>query len=200
MEKYLIKKAGPNIDWANIPTLNIDKQLWGTDTDIKAQAQICYDENGLYVHMSAEEKDIRAEIDYPLGMICFDSCLEFFFSPDENDARYLNFEINPNCFTFIGVSFCLHDNTRICPAKEEELFRKHSNRTENGWEVFYSIPMDFLRVIFPSCVLTSGRIVRANCYKCGDKTANPHYLAWNTIESDVADYHLPQYFGEMILE
>lgn len=200
MKNYTIKKVTNAIDWEAVPTLNIDCQLWGTDTDIKAWAQICYDEKGLYVHMSAEEKEIRAEIKAPLGLVCYDSCLEFFFCPDENDPRYLNFEINPNCFTFIGVSYCRNDNTRICPAKEEELFCKQSRYTEKGWEVFYTIPMEFLRVIFPGCVLRSGRTIRANCYKCGDKTSDPHYLAWNPIDSDTADYHLPQYFGTMVLE
>lgn len=200
MERYTIKKTAGELDWVNVPALKIDKQLWGTHTDIRAQAQICYDETGLYVHMNAEEKDIRAEINQPLQPVCFDSCLEFFFCPDEDDPRYLNFEINPNCFTFIGVSFCRSDNTRICPAKEEQLFCKRSRYTENGWEVYYTIPLEFLRVLFPHCVLRSGVRIRANCYKCGEKTVNPHYLSWNPVVSEQPDYHRPQDFGLMVLE
>ena len=41
--------------------------------------------------------------------------------------------------------------------------------------------------------------VRANFYKCGDKTAHPHFLSWNPVVSSKPDFHRPECFGELIL-
>jgi len=200
MKHYIIKRICNLFDWQDIPVLSIDCQPWGNSTDIKAWAQICYNDAGLFVHMWAKEKDVRAELTRPLSMVCQDSCLEFFFCPDENDARYVNFEINPNCCTFIGVSHCRSQSIRLCPENEAVLFNKHSNYTAIGWEVSYTIPLSFLNVLFPACKFYSGAIIKANCYKCGDKTTVPHYFSWNPVQNEVPDFHRPQDFGEMILE
>ena len=45
--------------------------------------------------------------------------------------------------------------------------------------------------------LEPGRVIRANCYKCGDKTVREHYMMWNPTTSDTPDFHRPQDFGEM---
>ena len=42
--------------------------------------------------------------------------------------------------------------------------------------------------------------MRANCYKCGDCTVQPHYLAWNPPTSENPDFHRPQDFGALIFE
>jgi len=199
-EQYTVKRADGDIIWDLVPVLDIGNRLWNTDTDIRARAQLCYDENALYVHMSADEKNIRAELQGPLQPVCQDSCLEFFFCPDGSDDRYINFEINPNCATFIGVGHGREDNIRVCPEREEALFKKKSCRTETGWEVFYTLPVIFLRALFPNCVLSSGVRIRANLYKCGDCTENPHYLSWNTVVCETPDFHRVQDFGVTVLE
>ncbi len=174
--------------------------MWIPSEQIQMMAQICYDQDALYVHMQAVEPEIRAEYDAPLSMICEDSCMEFFFGPDPDDDRYLNFEINPNCRTFIGLGSCRGDNVRLAPMNEEELFQKKAARTADGWEVSYRIPLTFLRALFPGYELRSGTVIRANCYKCGDLTPSPHYLSWNPVVHPTPDFHRSCDFGMMILE
>ena len=41
--------------------------------------------------------------------------------------------------------------------------------------------------------------LRANFYKCGDKTAHPHFLSWNPVGTPSPDFHRPEFFGELIL-
>ena len=41
----------------------------------------------------------------------------------------------------------------------------------------------------------SGRTMRANFYKCGDKTLKPHFLSWSPIQSEKPDFHRPEDFG-----
>ena len=58
--------------------------------------------------------------------------------------------------------------------------------------------LSFLRQFYPSYTLEPGRVIRANCYKCGDLTDHPHYLSWNEVQSDTPSFHRPQDFGLLI--
>lgn len=200
MKTYTICRVNGTPDWNQIPVLYVDEYLWGSTREIAMQAQICYDESAFYVHMKAVEPHIRAEHRAPLSMICEDSCMEFFFCPEENDDRYVNVEVNPNAYTFIGISHCRADNVRLCPSDEEELFCKTVTRTEDGWDLQYRIPVSFLRVFFPNYQLCAGKIIRANVYKCGDLTVKTHYLSWNPVVNPTPDFHRSCDFGRMILE
>ena len=91
------------------------------------------------------------------------------------------------------------ERVRLCPKSERETFRPVCTRTPDGWTAEYRIPLSFLRILYPEFSLRSGVSFRANCYKCGDKTVNPHFLAWNAVETAAPDFHRPEFFGEMIL-
>jgi Carbohydrate-binding family 9 len=45
-----------------------------------------------------------------------------------------------------------------------------------------------------------GKKCKANFYKCGDKLAQPHFLAWNRIETPEPDFHQPAFFGDIEFE
>lgn len=199
MKQYTITPVKGTPDWSVIPTLDIDAQNWLPPVDISAKAQICYDEKGLYVHLRAWEKDIRAEEVGPLQPICDDSCLEFFLRPEENDPRYFNLEMNSLGFSYVGLCYDRNWNCRLAPDYEEDIFEKKINRLEDGWEIFYTVPVSFLQVFFPGFALTTGKKLYANCYKCGDKTPNPHYLSWNPCDPDLVDFHQIKTFGLMEL-
>jgi hypothetical protein len=96
MREYTIARTYDAPDFSAVEALPIDTLLWCPEVPITAQAQICYDETALYVRLSAQEPNIRAEERGPLGVPCVDSCLEFFFCPIEGDDRYLSIECNPN--------------------------------------------------------------------------------------------------------
>jgi len=40
----------------------------------------------------------------------------------------------------------------------------------------------------------------ANAYKCADGTSSPHWLTWASVDWDGANFHLPQFFGELAFE
>ena len=199
MREYTITKVSGAPDWSSIPSLDVDNYQWGEPLDIQMKSQICYDETGIYVHLRAWEKNIRAELNGPLSMVCEDSCMEFFFRPVAEELRYFNVEINPNGQTYIGMGDG-QELIRIAPENEDEYLEKKWNYTEDGWEVFYKIPVSFIRVFFPGYVLRSGMILYANSYKCGDCTVVPHYISWNFVDVPEPSYHQPTHFGKMILE
>ena len=194
---YSIVKVQGNPDWTLIPELSADNILWKPDCGIRAFGQFCYDDSSLYVHLRAVEKEIRASFTAPLSPVYQDSCLEFFFMPEGGD-RYFNFEINPNGCLYIECGRDRSDRFVLYRSDLQERFQIRTERDENGWEVYYQIPLDFIRLFYPDFQFSG--ILNANVYKCGDKTDHPHYLSWNPITSEKPDFHRPEDFGMMIFE
>jgi len=196
MNQYTILRRKEPFSWEQIPALPVSNQLWGTETDITAQAQLCYDGEAIYVAMEATERHIRAEECGKLGMPCLDSCLEFFFCPIPGDNRYFNIEYNPNCCLCFGFG----GDCRVRLVVKEELLAPQVTRTEAGWRIEYRIPFQLIRQFVPEFTPASGTAIRANCYKCGELTVRNHYLSWNPVELPKPCFHCPPHFGIMYFE
>ncbi len=192
---YTITRVKAAPDWGKIPELQLENILWEPDCGIRAAGQFCCDGENLYVRLRAEEKNIRAENTAPLSPVWEDSCLEFFFMPEEGD-RYFNFEINPNGCLYIGFGHGRADSTALCRGNMAELFAIQTARTADGWEADYRIPLSFLQLFYPD--YTFAGALRANVYKCGDRTQEKHYLSWNPVTSEKPDFHRPEDFGRMV--
>ena len=115
------------------------------------------------------------------------------------DGRYFNVEFNLNGCMFLGFGHGRADSIRLIPEDHKALFHVRTVRLSDGWELYYDIPLSFLRLFYPDYTLEPGRVIRANCYKCGDKTVREHYMMWNPTTSDTPDFHRPEDFGEMEL-
>lgn len=199
MKEYTIIKKPENFSWEKVPSLTICEPLEPVEVTIHAQAQICYDDQALYVHLICDEKEIRAELTGPLDEVCSDSCMEFFFSPMAGDRRYFNIESNFNQAIYLGIGSDAHNLVRLIP--EEPSILPQSRKTEEGWELTYSIPYEFIRRFFPDFQVYSGKEIRANCFKCADLTEPPHYLTWNPHPLlEYASFHNPDAFGLMKFE
>lgn len=198
MRNYTIVKKPEILDWSKIPVAPIDNHLWLDPIDISCTAQVCYDEDAMYVRMTAKEKNIRAEETELLGMPCLDSCLEFFFRPFEDSLRYINIELNPNCCMWLG--YRNEENKLIRIEEPSSILDAKAERTADGWEVIYRVPAALIAKYFEGFKLESGRTIPANFYKCGDLTARKHYIAWNKIEQDDPAFHVPEWFGTTVLE
>lgn len=196
MKEYVISRCSGQPDWDTVPALAIDTPLWTPPVDIRAQAQLCYDDAALYVRLRAWETHIRAEETGPLCSPCEDSCLEFFFRPDPEDTRYFNIEFNPNGCLYLGFGNELKDLVRLLPHHAPIV--PEIVILSDGWQITYSIPYTFIRHFFPQFRPVSGGTIRANCYKCGDLTPTVHFLAWNSVEDGVNHtFHAPKLFGLM---
>ena len=192
--RYTIRPVIDTPDWLSVPSLSLSHILWEPDCGIRASGRFCHDSLALYVNLRAAEKQIRAEYTAPLSPVCRDSCLEFFFMP-ENEDRYFNFEINPNGCLYIGFGRGREDSTALYRENMRQLFGIRTERTPDGWEAFYRIPLSFLRLFMPDFAFEGS--LRANVYKCGDLTEREHYLSWNPVASETPDFHRPADFGRM---
>ncbi len=199
MNHYTITKVGGKPQWENIPSLDVNNYQWLPELDIQMKAQICYSDEGIHVHLRAWEQNIRAEHNAPVSMVCEDSCMEFFFRPMEDDLRYFNFEINPNGCTYIGFGPDMPNLVRLLPQEEDTFLEKSVGYTEGGWEAFFTVPVSMVQVFFPEFRLTPGKKIYANCYKCGDETVQPHFMAWNYVDVPEPSFHQPAHFGLMEL-
>lgn len=198
MKTYTLKKITGAPDWSTIPVMPIDTLLWTDPLPVTAQAQLCWDEDALYLRMEAIEPNIRMKETDRLAEICYDSCLEFFLQLTE-EPTYMNFEINPLANYLIGQGRCGVDRRlRIIVPDFETRMDPKVTFTENGWVLTYKVPFSFLQLFYPQFEAKVGVKVRANCYKCGDKTVKPHYLAWNPVVNDEPAFHKPDYFGQLI--
>ena len=198
MKEYTVTRCNGTPDWATVPALEIDVHHNTPEVDVRAWAQVCYDDKALYIRMEAEEKDVRATYSGLLDEVCEDSCLEFFLSPIPGDKRYFNIEMNPNGAMYFGFGTSCEDLIRLicqeCPVIVPEI-----TRTEKGWFVNYSVPFWFLRLFFPSFEGKQGDTVRANFYKCGEQTDPKHFLCWCPVVKRPHAFHNPDCFGTLIL-
>ena len=193
--QYQIQRVAGKPDWNEIKKALIDQRLWLPCEQISGYAQLAYDDSRLYVHLHAEEPMIRAENTGVLDQPCQDSCLEFFVSAAEQDTRYINIEMNPNLCLYFGFGTGNEDLMRILLPDGAKTLNASGERTAEGWDVAYELPFQLLRLFFPDFI-PHGKI-RGNFYKCGDLTAQEHYLAWNHIDVERPNFHLPEYFGEL---
>ena len=198
MKSYIIKKVNtePSAeDWINANIAYLDVQPCSKyPCHYETKAQLLYTNEALYVHFYTTETKLRVQNTERNSNVYEDSCIEFFFSPDENDNRYFNFEINA-----IGTILLFVCNGRGNYEKflfDEEMFDIKTIITKNGWELFYKIPFSFILEHFD----VISKNFKGNFYKCGNKTAERHYACWNEINLPEPELHCPKFFGKLIFE
>ena len=193
MNTYTVVRRPEDGNWETVPILKMENCLFPSESTVTAKAQVCYDENALYVKLQAKEEHIRAELTGALDEICEDSCLEFFFSPMAGDDRYFNLEVNPNGAMYFGFGTSVQNLYRLIP--ENHPIRPVIEKAEDGWSVEYAFPAKFVRLFFPEFALKPGKKIRANFFKCGELTPVPHWLCWNDIPAERGTFHCPEHFG-----
>lgn len=187
----------------NIPYNSIDVINWHVFPYCpKVEFAIAHTGDTILLHYRVEEGGVRAVAGEDLGNVWEDSCCEFFASPDA-DGSYYNLE--SNC---IGTILLCNGKGReermqapLSALKKIDrwasLGRKVIGLDEKAhqWELSLVIPVSaFFRHEIDNL---SGLIIHGNFYKCGDKTAHPHFLSWNPIDIPSPDFHRPDFFGEI---
>ena len=163
--------------------------------------RIARTQDALVVDFRVSGLDLRAQNLEDNGRQWEDSCVEVFIKDPEKDTYY-NFEINA-----LGkVLACSGADRHGRVARPEEEMKEilRFGQLEGGpldeggiwtWRVGVVIPFKLIGINPDN--LPAG--IRANFYKCGDKTAHPHYLSWSPIDTPKPDFHRPEFFGELIL-
>ncbi|HHV99771.1 MAG TPA: hypothetical protein GXX36_09405 [Clostridiaceae bacterium] len=210
---YTIKRIDKSIAndeiWQTVPEADIEFAPWNQNGyRPKSTAKMFYTEEAFHVLLKSFEKEIKAVYRNMNDPVCKDSCLEFFFCPNpERDRRYMNFEFNPVGTLFLSVGEGRYDRKLLYTNWKEAFcvktaIRKQTpeNNSQPFWSVEFCIPFEFIRSIYGNIEFVSGHKMKGNFYKCGDETKYPHYMCWNNISKSTPDFHVPEFFGELVLE
>lgn len=156
----------------------------------------------LFVRFDVSGLGLKAEFAETNQPVWQDSCVEVFIG-DADGMGYRNIEVN--C---IGTLLSSHQKSRgvevmrISEREAESVIRLSSLPREtfseidgeHRWSVIIGIPFTLIGYETPP------RRLRANFYKCANKSRWPHYLSWSRIDTPKPDFHRPEFFGELILE
>lgn len=158
---------------------------------------IAYTSTCILLKYFVTEKQIRAEIKNINGSVWEDSCVEFFISFNEG-STYYNLEFNCKGVGLIGYGSDRLNRELLSPGLISLVKTTCSLsrvNEESCWKLLLEIPYQVFSYSVVHSVGLRNYSCMANFYKCGDKLEDPHYVAWNNIESVLPDFHLPQYFG-----
>jgi hypothetical protein len=171
----------------------------------KVRFNIAYGQKEIYLKYYVHEQYVMAQKGKSNESVCEDSCVEFFVSP-EDDGIYYNFEFNPIGTCLVGKGTGRADSRVIDPAYIARIRRLGTMGTvpfeektgDLSWELTIAIPVEAFAG--KDIKTLSGKVFKANFYKCGDKLTRPHYLTWNPVGTPNPDYHQPKYFGTLEFE
>jgi hypothetical protein len=171
----------------------------------EVSVQIAYNENELFLQYKVEEQSVKALHTENNSKVWTDSCVEFFLSPDANEAYY-NLEMNGIGTALLGFrqkgEASVHadvktiDSIRRMSTLGNSPFPEIEEQTE--WQITMAIPWEayFKHNLKP----VSGRKMRGNFYKCGDELAVPHFVSWTKINTEKPSFHQPRFFGGLEFE
>jgi hypothetical protein len=179
----------------------IDKINW-KDYSYKPEVEfsIAYSNHEIFLKYYINERYFKAEKTESNQMVCEDSCVEFFTSP-EDDGIYYNLEFNAIGTCLLGSGTERANSVRANPEIISKIRRMSSAGKEpfservgeNMWTITIAIPFE---VFFHHKISDlKGKTFKANFYKCGDMLSVPHYVTWNPVGTENPDYHKPEFFG-----
>lgn len=170
---------------------------------LPVKVRVAHDGNRFYLYYTVTGEQLRAVNTRDFGSVWEDSCVEFFMQR-EGEKMYRNFECN-----VFGVMLSRKQEARgegVSQIDQMPSIFRHgtvSHRYEGDtqvtdWTMYLEIPKQAMG--FADHESFAGQRVRANFYKCGDETPEPHFLSWNPIDTPKPDFHLPEFFGLLELE
>lgn len=178
----------------------VDQVCWPAEFPYKpaVKAFIGHSATHLFVRFEVAEQNVKAVTTESNGPVWEDSCAEFFVKVP-GSKFYYNFETNCIGTGLAAKRVSKTECEHFGPEQMARIVRRSSlphkpiDVVDGTWTLELEIPFDVLGLdACPEKLL-------ANFYKCGDKTAVPHFLSWNLVGSPTPNFHLPEYFGELNL-
>lgn len=163
--------------------------------------RIAHTEDSIVLVYRVREQYVKAEYRNSNDPVYNDSCVEFFLSFD--GSTYYNMEFNCLGTGLIGYGDANKALRRFLPL-QKVLEVRAAGRLQAGsdagagigWELLLDIPFTVFDAHQPDSM--AGRRCWGNFFKCGDGLPVPHFVSWNRIDHESPNFHLPQYFGELV--
>jgi hypothetical protein len=218
--QYTVQKLTENItidaqwdkpQWASIQAIEIGHVLGESPAFIPdVQAKMQYDDQHIYVIFRVADHYVKAVAQQTHGNVWEDSCVELFFSPCRQKLLpYFNLEVNCGGTPLMScnaiprkesTAIDIKDMARIEIAHTLPRLVDPELTDPTTWTIEYRLPLDLLEKYAPCSRPQPGVTWRANVFKCGDKTSNPHWLTWSEISNHRLDFHQPEFFGHITFD
>lgn len=205
-EKITIDGKWEKPVWEKVKPIKIENRM-GEEPQFRplTEAKMVYDPNNVYVIFRVHDKFVKSTVTVYNGHVSGDSCVEFFFSPNSAEpGHYFNLEVNAGGTPLIFfITKPRKESTRLSDALIDEIEIAHSlpavvnpEITDDViWTIEYRIPLGILKQFTNVTMPKPGVTWRANFYKTGSDTSNPHYYTWSPVSYPEPNFHLPAYFG-----
>lgn len=161
---------------------------------------IAHSKDHVYIKYDVKENEVLARYKQINDPVYKDSCVEFFIAFDD-DKNYYNIEFN-RLGTCLGRFGADRENRTPLPVeilqtiRYDRSLKQMTNTSEQviNWTLTVAVPVKVF--CFHKINSIQHRKSKMNFFKCGDDLSQPHYLAWNNIESPEPDFHQPAFFGK----
>ena len=181
---------------------DINRVNWPEDFPYKPACYVAaaHDGENLALLFHVRGLDLRAMETEDNGRMWEDSCVEFFVQDPAGD-KYYNFELN--C---AGVLLACEGAGREGRLRRDAsvlgAIKRYSTVEGAPLQILGDICTWSAGMLIPLRLLGAapGQTLRANFYKCGDRTAHVHFLSWSPIDLPKPDFHRPEFFGEITLD
>lgn len=179
----------------------IDNYHWTNVYRPEAYAQIALLENeGLVVSMTAIEQNPLRRFTKENDPVYEDSGLEVFINlaPSNEKQEYMNFEMNS--YGTLLSQFGTSKNRKWISDLSSYRAICEGKIGEKDWSVLLRIPMELICEFNEGKALKEGDKLTFNCYKISEDPSIEHYASYFPIQNPVPNFHLPQFFGEAIID
>lgn len=176
----------------------------------KTYAKLAYDNDNLYLIFKVEDRYLKSTVTEYNGNVSGDSCVEFFFSPDEDEPlRYFNLEVNAGGTPLIFyVTKPWTEFVKLDPENISKIEIAHSMPAvidpeivkDTTWTIECRIPFTVLEKYGKVTKPAKGVKWKANFYKTGSRTSNPHWFTWSKVDFPRPNFHLPEFFGTIVFK
>lgn len=169
------------------------------------QTKVClaHDRSRLYIQWQVSGEAPVGTKTHDLEQVCEDSCCEF-FCRIPGSPLYINLEVNVLGTMTASRRVKRHEDVQRFSAEEFAQIERYTSLgcepiTETqarDYTILIAVPFALLGVKdgqLPSKLL-------ANIYKCGDKTARPHFVSMFPIDIPNPDFHRPDFFQPIEIE
>ena len=175
---------------------------WGGDYRPEVRFRAGWNDSGIRVWMECRESDPLRRVCEPNGRVWCDSCMEFFLAPGPRaQDGYFNFEMNALGALLLG--FGVSDTEFVFDDFPRSRIPLRAEVGADSWNLDLTVPFALIQRRFPGFRAQSGAVLHGNFYKCGDETAQPHFLCHFPIDParvPEPNFHRPEFFGALILE
>lgn len=197
--------------WKKIKPIRIENRM-GEEPRFRpvTEAKVLYDAANVYVIFRVHDKFVKSTVTTYNGHVSGDSCVEFFFSPNSAEpGHYFNLEVNAGGTPLIFfITNPRKEFTKLPDSLIDQIEIAHSLPNvvnpeiieEVTWTIEYRIPFGILEPFTKVTMPNTGVTWRANFYKTGSSTSNPHFYTWSPVSNPEPNFHLPAYFGTITFD